>query len=167
MEHKDISNKIKNQEKSKSINSNYKLNNLKSDYFIQKLFYYIYKRKSLEIIKYNKSIQKKMNININNYKEYSEIYSAIEIEIKPIKNECGTFINVGEYEKEYYHIYYNDNKKKEIKSTSLNEDDKVPKINIIIDYHATSFKGLFNECECIESSTNKLKYPFYIFSKSI
>ena len=158
MEHKDTQIKIKDQEKSKLIKNN-KLKNTKSNFILKKFFDYIYKRKSLEIIKYNKSIQKKMNININNYKEYSEIYSAIEIEIKPIKNECGTFINVGEYEKEYYHIYYNDNKKKGIKSTSLNEDDKVPKINIIIDYHATSFKGLFNECECIESSTNKLKYP--------
>ena len=155
MEHKDTSIRIKDQEKSKLINSNNKLNNLKSDYFIQKFFDYINKRKSLEIIKYNKSIQERMNININNYKEYSEIYSSIEIEIKPMKNEYGPFINVDEDEKEYYHIYYNDNKEKEIKSTYLYEDDKVSKINIIIDYHVTSFSGLFINCVCINPSILK------------
>ena len=151
MEHKDTSIRIKDQEKSKLINSNNKLEKLKSDYFIQKLFDYIYKRKSLEIIKYNKSVQKRINININNYKEYSKIYSSIEIEIKPEKNEYSRFINIDEYEEEYYHIYYNDNKKEEIKRTYLHKNDKVSKINIIIDYHVTSFSGLFSECECIES----------------
>ena len=73
MEHKDALSKIKDREKCKLINSNNKLNNLKSDYFIQKLFDYIYKRKSLEIIKCNKNIQKRINVNINNYKEYYEI----------------------------------------------------------------------------------------------
>ena len=94
------------------------------------------KRKSLETIKYNKSIQKRMNININHYKEYSENYSSIEIEIKPLENYD---INIKKEDKEYYHIYYNDNKKEEIKSTSLNENDKVSKINIIIDYQVESF----------------------------
>ena len=148
MEHKDTSSKKKDQEKSKLINSNNKLNNLKSDYFIQKFFDYIYKRKSLEIIKCNKSIQKR---NINNYKEYCEKYSSIELEIKPMKNKYGPFINVDEDKKEYYHIYYNDHKEKEIKSTCLYKNDKVSKINIIIDYHVASFKGLFDYCKCIES----------------
>jgi len=151
MEHKDASSKIKDQEILKLINSNNKLKNLKSDYFIQKFFGYIYKRKSLEIIKCNKSIQKRMNININHYKEYSEIYSSIEIEIKPKENKYGKFINFYEYEKKYYHIYYNDDKKEEIKSTCLYENDKISKINIIIDYHITSFKELFSCCICIES----------------
>ena len=91
------------------------LNNLKSDYFIRKLFEYMSKKKSLETIKYNKNIQKRMDININHYKDYSEKYSLIEIEIKPMENKYGKFINVGKNEKKYYHIYYNDNKKKELK----------------------------------------------------
>ena len=64
MELKDISNKIKEKTQSKSISSNNILKNILSDYFIQKCFDYIHKRKSLEIIKYNKNIQKTMNINI-------------------------------------------------------------------------------------------------------
>ena len=91
MEQKDKSSKIKHQEQSKLINSNNKLKNLKSDYFIRKFFYYIHKRKLLEIIKYNKSIQKRANININDYKEFCEKYSSIEIEIKPMKNKYGIF----------------------------------------------------------------------------
>ena len=152
MEHKDTSSKIKDQEKSKLINSDDKLKKLKSDYFIQKFFDYIYKRKSLEIIKCNKNMQKRMNININNYKEYSQIYSSIEIEIKPKEKKYGRFIKIKEEdEEEYYHIYYNDNKKEEIKSTSLNENDMVSKINIIIDYQVESFNKLFYYCKCIES----------------
>ena len=40
------------------------------------------KSKSLEIMKYNKRLQKRLNLNINNYKEYSQIYTPIEIELK-------------------------------------------------------------------------------------
>ena len=96
MESKDTPIKTKGQEQSKLINSNNILKNILSDYFIQKLFYFLHKRKSLETIRYNKSIQKRINININHYKEYSEKYSSIEIEIKPIENKYGKFINIEE-----------------------------------------------------------------------
>ena len=143
MESKDIPNKEKEQEQSKLINSDNILQNLKSDYFIQKFFDYIQKRRTLKTIRYNKSIQKRINLNINHYKEYSEKYSSMEIEIKPMANKYGRFINIKEGDEEYYHIYYNDNKKEQIKSTSLNENDKVSKINILIDYQVESFYELF------------------------
>ena len=75
MESKDTSNN--EQEQSKLINSDNKLKNIKSDYYIRKLFDVISKRKSFDIIRYNKIIQKRINININHYKEYSEKYSSI------------------------------------------------------------------------------------------
>ena len=53
--------------------------NLKNDYFLQKLFHNLLKKKSLDIIKYNKKIKERINISIKDYKEYSEIYSSIEI----------------------------------------------------------------------------------------
>jgi len=109
------------------------------------------KKISLEIIKYNKDIQKRLKININHYKEYSEIYSSIEIELTTKENEYGKFINIKEGDEKYYHIYFNDNKKDEIKNTYLNKDDKVSKINIITDYQIKSFYYLFLDCECIES----------------
>ena len=45
--------------------SNADLKNIKSNYFIQNLFDYLLRKKGLEIIKYNKKSQKKLNISIN------------------------------------------------------------------------------------------------------
>ena len=84
--------------------------NLKSDFFLQKLFYNLLKKKSLDIIKYNNNIKNRMNISIKDYKEYSEIYSTIEIEIKPVNNKYGTFININKEKEIYFHIYFNNNK---------------------------------------------------------
>ena len=41
--------------------------NLKNDYFLQKLFHNLLKKKSLNIIKYNKNIKKRINISIKDY----------------------------------------------------------------------------------------------------
>ena len=79
MEPKNTLSKVKEQEQSKLIISNNKLRNLKSDYFIQKFFGYIPERKSMETIRYNKSIQKRINININHNKAYSETKTSNRI----------------------------------------------------------------------------------------
>ena len=89
MEPKDTTIKVEEQGQSKLIVSNNKLRNLKSDYFIQKFFGYMTERKTLETIKFNKSIQKRINININHYKAYSEEYSSIELDIIPMKGKYG------------------------------------------------------------------------------
>ena len=128
-----------------------KLENIKSNFILKNILNNIKKNKSLQIIKHNKKIQKRLNININDYKEYCEIYSSIDLEIIPAPNEFSKFINVKEGEEKYFHIYFNNNNKKEIKRTYLNKNDKVKKINIIIDYQIMSFEKLFNYCECIES----------------
>ena len=151
MEPKDTPSKTEEQGQSKLIVSNNQLRNLKSDYFIQKFFGFMTERKSLETIRYNKSIQKRMYININHYKTFSETKTSIELDIIPMKGKYGDFINIKEEDKKYFHIYFNDNKNKEIKNTSLNIDDNVSKISIIIDYQIKSFSELFNYCECIES----------------
>ena len=115
MQPKDTPSKVEEQRQSKLIDSNNKLRNVKSDYFIQKIFGYMPERKSLETIRYNKSIQKRINININHYKDYSEQYSSIELDIISMKGECDKFINIKEEDKKYIHIYFNDNKKKKLK----------------------------------------------------
>ena len=43
--------------------------NIKADYFLIKVFSNLKKKKKLNIVKYNKNIQKRINININHYKE--------------------------------------------------------------------------------------------------
>ena len=45
-----------------------------------------------------------------------------------------------------------------MENTYLNENDKVSKINIIIDYQVKSFNGLFQWSECIESINFKKFY---------
>ena len=147
----DTRSKVEEQRQAKLIAANNQLRNLKSDYFIQKFFGYMPKRKSLEIIRYNKSIQKRIKININHYKAYSEEYSSIELDIIPNNCEYGEFINITEEDKKYFHIYFNDNKKKEIKNTSFYKKDNVSKISIIIDYQIKSFSKLFYYYGCIES----------------
>ena len=79
-------------------------NNLKSDYFVRKLFEYISKRKSLKTIKYNKNIKKRIGININDYKDYSEKYSSIELDIIVMKGKYDYFININEENKKYFHL---------------------------------------------------------------
>ena len=84
-------------EKVNLIKSQNKFINVKSNYFIQKVFDIIHKRISLEIIKYNINIQKRLNININNYKEFCENFSSIDLEIIPNQNKYGYFIILSDF----------------------------------------------------------------------
>ena len=134
-----------------------KLYNLKSVYFIKKIMFNIPKNIFLEIIKYNKYLQNRLNLKINDYKECCEKYSSIEIEIIPAKNKFGEFLRIKKENAKYYHIYFNNNKE-EIKRTHLNKEDNVSKIWIKIVYQITSFQDLFNYCVCIESINFKKFY---------
>ena len=127
---------------------NAKLENLKSDYFLEKLYDNILKKKTLEIVKYNKNIQNRLSINIKDYKEYSETFTSIEMEIIPRKNIYGRFINIiNENDELYYHIYFNDNINEIKNKYEIKEEDKVNKIKIIIDYQIISFEKLFYWCK--------------------
>ena len=75
-----------------------KLLKIKSLFIFKKILNNLKKRKTLNIVKYNKNIKKRLNIDINDYKEYSEI----EIEIKPVNNDYGKFINFKDEDKLYY-----------------------------------------------------------------
>ena len=142
------------------------LESLKSDYFLQKLYDIMPKKKKLEIVKYNKKVQNRLDLGVKDYKEYSETYSSIEIEIIPTKGKYGKFINIKENDELYYHIYFNDNNEEIKNKYEIKEEDKVTKIKIIIDYQVKSFKELFSWCECIESINfkkfyrNNVKYLF-------
>jgi len=123
------------------------LKNIKSVYIFKKIIGNIPFNKALNIIRYNKHIQKKLNVNINDFiKE-----SVIEIELIPFKKKYGEFINIVNKEQTcFYHIYFNNNQD-EIQRTNITEKDEVNKIKIIINYQVTSFYQLFAYCECIES----------------
>ena len=138
MEPKDTSSQVEEQGQSKLIIENNQLSNVKSHYIIKKIFEHMTEIKLLETIRYNKSIQKRIDININNYKVYSETKTSIELDIIPMKGKYDDFIKIKEEDKKYFHIYFNGNKNKEIENTSLHPDDNVSKITIIIDYQIKS-----------------------------
>ena len=149
-----------NKKENENDKQNPNIENIKSNFFLEKLYDNIQKKKKFEIVKYNKKIQNRLNLSIKDYKEFSNI----EIEIIPTKDKYGKFINVNKKDKSYYHIYFSDNKE-EIKNKYkikkghsvinhqyfIREEDKVIKIKIIIDYQVKSFKKLFYLCKCIES----------------
>ena len=176
MESSNNSSKVNNKE-NESAKQNPIIENIKSRYILSKIYNNITKKKKLEIIKYNKKIQNRLNLDVKDYKEFCEI----EIEIISIKDKYGKFMNIFNKNDElFYHIYFNDNNeeiknKHEIKKDYfgvtkheyyIDEEDKVTKIKIIIDYQVKSFKELFKWCECIESINfkkfyrNNVKYLF-------
>ena len=53
------------------------LGNIKSDIILKKVFNYINQTTKLKLIKKNKKFQNKLNINIQNYKEYYDIIIEI------------------------------------------------------------------------------------------
>ena len=140
----------KNRKKANQIKNKDFFGDVKSKYILQKIFVCLRKKKKLDIIKHNKNIKKRININIDDYEEYSELFSSIIIEIIPNTKECGQFINIKKGDEKYYHIFFNDNKK-EIKRPRIFKRDDVQKIKIIINYKVKSFNKLFFECKLIKS----------------
>ena len=128
-----------------------KIENINSKFNLAHIFNNLQKHKFFNIIKYNKALQNRLDLNIKNYKECSELFTPIEIEIIPAEKKYGKFINI-KYEKQkiYTHIYFNDSNK-EIKKYYLKKEDKITKIKIIIDYQIKSFEFLFSNVDCIES----------------
>ena len=148
-----------NNKENESAKPNSIIENIKSRYILSKIYNNMTIKKKLVIVKYNKRIQNRLNLSTKDYKEYSETFTPIEIEIIPTKGKYGEFINIiNENDKLYYHIYFNDNEKDINNKYYIEEEDKVTKIKIIIDYQVKSFKELFSKCYCIESIDFKKFY---------
>ena len=75
------------------------LENIKSSYLIKILLSFIYERKKLKLIKYNKQIQQKVGVNINNYKLFKRKY--VIYDKNGIAKEYGLYDNNLIYEGEY------------------------------------------------------------------
>ena len=135
----------------KQTKSNLVLEKIKSDYFLMKLLGIMKKNRMFEIVKYNKKLQKRLNLSINDYKEYFKEYTSIEIELR-VKNRYyeNKFINIPYRNEKHYHIYF-DNSSEEINRNYLEENEKVETIKIIIDNPITSFRRLFYECGFVVS----------------
>ena len=127
------------------------MKNIKSKYILEIICDNLNEKKYMEIIKYNKDIQTRLNIELNNYKEYYE-QIEIELEIIPINeddDDLNTFIYISKEDESYYHIYFNKNKN-QIKRDYCTNKDKVRNIKILIDKKVKSLYGLFQDCDCIK-----------------
>ena len=120
---------------------------IKSKYILSQIFDILMMPKTLNIIRYNKEIKKKLKRKLLDYKNE---YEKIVIEIIPKDNEYGNFINFSLTTKSFYHIYFDGNNKM-IDRNYINEDEKVSKIKIIIDNKVKSLYKLFINCRCIKS----------------
>ena len=132
--------------KSNKNEDNGNLDDVKSKFILKKIIAFILNKKIMKIIKYNKNMQHKLNLDINDYKKICQV----EFEIKPFPNHYGKFINFIKGEELNYHIFFN-NSEKEEKRNFLKEKEIVIKIRVLLDYKIKSFYNLFNGCKCIES----------------
>ena len=149
---------IENQMKEINLNSSFThFENIKSKYILKLIFDNLNEKKCFDIIKYTKKIQQTINKNSNDYKKLLEIEIEIIFDKNKANFEKNNFININEKDRKYYHIYFDDNKE-EIKRKDLNKDEKVSKINIIIDYQINSLKHLFSCCYGIVSINFKKFY---------
>ena len=127
-------------------NKNFNL--IKSKFILKKIFNNIQNNNILKIIKYNKNLQNRLGFGIDDYKEYGKIIIELEFIRKRGYNLCDIsnyFINSEKYDKSYFHIYF-DNNKKEIKRNYITLFERIKKIKIIIDYNVESLDNLFLGC---------------------
>ena len=103
----------------------------------------------LKLVKYNKDLQRKLNIKKIDYINFSE---RVIIDLYP-KNELERgqhpFINIKENKRQYFHIYF-DNNIIEERRTYITENDRVNRIRVIIENEINSFAKLFWLCKCIK-----------------
>ena len=122
---------------------------INSKYILKHIIQNLTVRKYLDIIHYNKQIQKELDLSIKDY----ILFSQIEIELKIDPNLCSKDKNI--FIKEYpnlknlFHFYFNDDKK-ETKKNYINKNENISKIKIIIDYNVTTLDELFKDCNIIQ-----------------
>ena len=161
----------------KNSSNNNMFENIKSNYILNEIFDHLKINIKLKIIKYNKNIQNKLKIDLD---DYIDEYYKTEIEIIP-KKYIGKNVNNNYFIKIQYmylkthcHIYFNDDKVGAIR-TYLTNKDNVSKIKIILDKKYDHFNKLFEGCNCIEkvnfikcnrNDIEDLSYMFY-YCKSL
>ena len=100
-----------------NLRNNASLNKVRSKYILAQIFDNLQQEKKIEIVRYNKNLRKKLKIRITDYKK---AFSKIEIDIIPKENEFGRFIHIpNTTNKSNYIIYFNDNKKEDIKRMEI------------------------------------------------
>ena len=125
------------------------LTGIKSNYILKYIFKTICQNKTLSLIKHNKKLQKRLQISLSDYKSFFQI----ELEITPIlinNSEKQVFIKIYDFNKEFFHIFFNNDFTKRIKKNYITKKEEITKINIIIDCGNKFFSKLFKNCICIK-----------------
>ena len=125
------------------------MDKIDSSSLLKESFQYVSEAKYLNMVKYSKEFQKKLNLTKGDYDEFFQI----EIEIIPIDNideKDGNqkFINLS-MDKSLYHIYFNDSDE-EINRNFIKTGEKITKIRVKIFKEANSLKDLFFNCKAIK-----------------
>ena len=148
----EINPKINNDNREKIKIPNKFFDNIKSNYILKYIFETITEKRNLKIIRHNKCILQRLEIDINYYKKYK---NRIEIDLIPIslnsiKNDKNIFINYNHIDnKHLYHIYFNNNRTESYRNY-ITKEDKIKKIHIIIESGIKSLEGLFENCKVIK-----------------
>ena len=123
-----------------------KMKCIKCIYIFRQLIDNLKEVRLLKLIKYNKKLQKKLNLNINNYMEFQKIKIELNTFNAGIKI---FFIGMPIFKHSFFHIYFDDDKN-EIKKNYFTTNENVTKITILIDRGIDSLRKLFSDCKCIE-----------------
>ena len=147
-------NKINNINNINNINKISILNNIKSKYILQQVFSNIKEKKKLEINKYNKNLQNKLEINIDDFKNF---HFRIEIEITIYKLEnCNFKDNITNFLNNInssFNVEYKDKNKEKYKNLSNFENIPVgiEKIKLINKQRLKNYSKFFSKCGFIDS----------------
>ena len=130
--------KIKEEKQTKQTAPIFELKKIKSACILRAIFQQFPRKKTLKIIKYNKYLQGKLNLNLEDY----ENCSTVKIEIIPLLNQYGSkFINIPHEQNSFYHIFFND-EKEERNTTGLIRDIKTPPLARIFSVYTFLHSGV-------------------------
>ena len=107
------------------------LNNIRSICILKLIKIHLAEYKCLQLLRYNKQIQKRLNINLDTYKDYLKIV----IDIVPIADKNYKTFFRHYIKNPFYHYYLNDRPDEVSNYTYYYHDDKVKKIRLVIDYN--------------------------------
>jgi surface protein len=139
------------------------LKNIKSKYILKQIFSLLNEYINLKLLNYNRKLQEKLEIDINDYISYNLI--KIELIVNPLEYEKEKFINIQlKNEKNYDFNFYDeaDNKIERQKKNfiygllfgedydTIDKKDNIHKILVCINNKIKDINGLFQKIGCLK-----------------
>ena len=124
--------------------------NIKSKYILKLITQYLTLKKSLLITRYNKDIQKELDLSLNDFISYTKIEIDIHIDPNLLSEEKNTFIHFDKKDKNLFNIFIQEDKFIPYHENYLNKEQNISIIKVIIEHDVTSLKDLFKNCSFIK-----------------